>query len=328
VLRLERKTGERLEIVPSESSDEPPLRWDWDSPIIVSSHAHTRIYFAANKVFRSDDRGDSWKAISGDITRHLDRDALPVMGKIWGPEAVAKNASTSYFGNSTTLAESPKKDSILYVGTDDGVISVTEDGGGHWRKMETFPGVPDMTFVSRVVASSHDANTAFAAFDGHKTEDFKPYLLKTTDLGKNWTSIAGDLPDNGPVLAIAEDPVDPNLIFVGTEYGLFFTTNGGAKWTRLRNGLPTIAVRDLHIQKAMGDLVIGTFGRSIWILDDYTPLRHASAEKLAAENAAIFPVRDAYLYIPVNQFGGGGKAHLGEQLYTAENTPAGAMITY
>ncbi len=205
---------------------------------------------------------------------------------------------------------------------------MTEDGGGHWRKMETFPGVPDMTFVSRVVASSHDANTAYAAFDGHKTEDFKPYLLKTTDLGKTWTSIAGDLPDNGPVLAIAEDPVDPNLIFVGTEYGLFFTTNGGAKWTRLRNGLPTIAVRDLHIQKAMGDLVIGTFGRSIWILDDYTPLRHASAEKLAAENATIFPVRDAYFYIPANQFGGGGKAHLGEQLYTAENPPAGAMITY
>jgi photosystem II stability/assembly factor-like uncharacterized protein len=328
LIRFDRKTGERVDIVPSEPPGEPPLRWDWDSPIIVSSHAHTRIYFAANKVFRSDDRGDSWKAISGDITRHLDRDALPVMGKIWPPEAVAKNASTSYFGNSTTLAESPKKDSIIYVGTDDGLISVTEDGGGHWRKMETFPGVPDMTFVSRVVASSHDANTAFAAFDGHKTEDFKPYLLKTTDLGKTWTSIAGDLPDNGPVLAIAEDPVDPNLIFVGTEYGLFFTTNGGGKWTRLRNGLPTIAVRDLHIQKAMGDLVIATFGRSIWILDDYTPLRHASAEKLAAENATIFPVRDAYFYIPANQFGGGGKAHLGEQLYTAENPPAGAMITY
>jgi photosystem II stability/assembly factor-like uncharacterized protein len=326
--RFDRKTGEHVDIVPSEAPGEPPLRWDWDSPLIVSTHQHTRIYFAANKVFRSDDRGDSWKAVSGDITRHLDRDSLPVMGKIWPPEAVAKNASTSYFGNATTLAESPKKESVLYVGTDDGLISVTDDGGAHWRKMETFPGVPDMTCVSRVLASSHDANTAYAAFDGHKSEDFKPYLLKTTDLGKTWTSIVGDLPEGGPVLAIAEDPGDANLIFVGTEYGLFFTTNGGAKWTRLRNGLPTIAVRDLHIQKQMGDLVIGTFGRSIWVLDDYTPLRHASTEQLAAENATIFPIRDAYFYIPANQFGGGGKAHLGEQLYTAENPPMGAMITY
>jgi photosystem II stability/assembly factor-like uncharacterized protein len=328
MVRYDRKTGERVDIVPSEGPNEPPLRWDWDTPIIVSSHVHTRIYTAANKVFRSDDRGDSWKAISGDITRQIDRNSLPVMGRVWPPEAVAKNASTSYFGNATTLAESPKKDTLLYVGTDDGLISITEDGGAHWRKDDTFPGVPDMTYVTRVLASQFDANTAYAAFDGHKTEDFKPYILKTTDAGKTWTSIAGDLPDNGPVLAIAEDPVNPNLIFVGTEYGLFFTQTGGNKWTRLRNGLPTIAVRDLHIQKAMGDLVIGTFGRSIYILDDYTPLRTATPEKLAATDGTIFPVRDAYLYVQANQFGGGGKAHLGEQLFEGENPPMGAMITY
>jgi len=328
LVRYDRKTGERVDIVPTEGPGEPPLRWDWDSPIIVSSHSHTRIYFGANKVFKSDDRGDSWKAISGDITRHLDRDALPVMGKIWPPEAVAKNASTSYFGNSTTIAESPKKESLLYVGTDDGLISVTEDGGAHWRKMDTFPGVPDMTYVTRVVASQHDVDTVYAAFDGHKTEDFKPYILKSTDLGKNWTSISGDLPDNGPVLAIAEDPVNPNLIFVGTEYGLFFSTSGGNKWTRLRNGLPTIAVRDIHIQKPMGDLVLATFGRSIWVLDDYTALRNAAPEKLADTNATIFPVRDAWMYINYSPFGGGGKAHLGEQLFTGENPPNGALITY
>ncbi len=328
LVRYDRKTGERVDIVPSEGPGEPPLRWDWDSPIIVSSHVHTRIYFAANKLFRSDDRGDSWKAISGDLTRHLDRDALPVMGKIWPPEAVAKNASTSFFGNATTIAESPKKDSLLYVGTDDGLISVTEDGGAHWRKMDTFTGVPDMTYVTRVVASQHDVNTVYAAFDGHKTEDFKPYILKSTDAGKTWTSISGDLPDNGPVLAIAEDPVDSNLIFVGTEYGLFFTNSGGNKWTRLRNGLPTIAVRDIHIQKPMGDLVLATFGRSIWVLDDYSPLRHAAPEKLAETNATIFPVRDAWMYSNYSPFGGGGKAHLGEQLFTGENPANGALITY
>lgn len=326
--RYDRKTGERVDIVPSEGPGEPALRWNWDSPLIVSSHVHTRIYFAANKVFRSDDRGDSWKAISGDITRQIDRDSLPIMGRVWPPEAVAKNASTSFYGNSTALAESPKKDTLLYVGTDDGLISVTEDGGAHWRKIETFPGVPEMTYVTRIAPSQHDVNTVYAAFDGHKNEDFKPYILKSTDAGRNWTSISGDLPETGPVLAIAEDPVNPNLIFVGTEYGLFFTTSGGNKWTRLRNGLPTIAVRDLHIQKAMGDLVIGTFGRSIWILDDYTPLRTASPEKLAETNATIFPVRDALLYVQDNRLGGGGKAHLGEQLYEGENPPMGAMITY
>jgi photosystem II stability/assembly factor-like uncharacterized protein/uncharacterized membrane protein YgcG len=328
VVRYDRKTGERVDIVPSEGPGEPALRWNWDSPIIVSSHVHTRIYFAANKVFRSDDRGDSWKAISGDITRQIDRNTLPMMGRVWPPEAVAKNTSTSFYGNATALAESPKKDGMVYVGTDDGLISVTEDGGAHWRKIETFTGVPEMTYVTRIVPSSHDVNTVYASFDGHKNEDFKPYILKSTDAGKTWASIAGDLPDNGPVLAIAEDPVDPNLIFVGTEYGLFFTQNGGTKWTRLRNGLPTIAVRDLHIQKAMGDLVVGTFGRSIWILDDYTPLRTAAPEKLADTNAEIFPIRTAWQYFQTNQFGGGGKAHLGEQLYEGENPPVGAMITY
>ncbi len=328
LVRYDRRTGERVDIVPTEGPGEAPLRWDWDSPIFVSPHMHTRIYYAANKLFRSDDRGDSWRAISGELTRALDRNSLAVMGRIQPPEAVAKNASTSYFGNSTTISESPKKEGLIYVGTDDGVIDVTEDGGAHWRKIDTFTGVPDMTYVSRVFASQHDTNTVFAAFDGHKTEDFKPYILKSTDAGKTWTSIAGNLPDNGPVLAIAEDPVNANLIFVGTEYGLFMTMNGGSQWTRIRNGLPTIAVRDLHIQKPMGDLVIGTFGRSIWIMDDYAPLRYAAPEKLADTNATIFPIRDAWMYSMYAPFGGGAKAHLGEQLFTGENPPTGAIITY
>ena len=251
-----------------------------------------------------------------------------MMGQVWPPDAVAKNSSTSFYGNATALAESPKKDGMVYVGTDDGLISVTEDGGAHWRKIETFTGVPEMTFVTRIVPSSHDVNTVYASFDGHKNEDFKPYILKSTDAGKTWTSISGDLPETGPVLAIVEDPVDPNLLFVGTEYGLFFTQNGGKKWTRIRNGLPTIAVRDLHIQKAMGDLVVGTFGRSIWILDDYTPLRTATPEKLAETNAEIFPIRNTWQYVQMNPLGGGGQAHLGEQLYEGENPPVGAMITY
>jgi hypothetical protein len=183
-----------------------------------------------------------------------------------------------------------------------------------------------MTYVSRIFASQHDANTVYASFDGHQNEDFKPHILKSTDAGKSWTSIAGDLPENGPVMAIAEDPVNPNLIFVGTEFGLYFTTNGGGKWTRLRNGLPTIAVRDLAIQKQMGDLVVGTFGRSIYVLDDYTPLR--TAEQAGAKAAEIFAVRDAWLYIPSTPFGGNGKADQGDSFFTGENPPMGALITY
>jgi photosystem II stability/assembly factor-like uncharacterized protein len=326
LVRYDRKTGERVDIVPTEGANEPPLRWDWDSPIFVSPHSHTRLYFAANKLFRSDDRGNSWKAISGDLTRQVDRNAQPIMGKIWPPEAVAKNASTAPFGNATAISESPKKEGLIYVGTDDGVINVTEDGGAHWRRIESFPGVPDMTYCTRIFTSNFDANTVYASFDGHKNEDFKPYILKSTDAGKSWTSIAADLPENGPVLAIAEDFVNPNLIFLGTEYGLYFTTNGGGKWTRLRNGLPTIAVRDLAIQKQMNDLVIATFGRSFWVLDDYSPLRTVDAD--SAKPAAIYPVRDAYLYIQSSPFGGSGKAHLGDAFYTGENPPMGALITY
>src|SRR5579862_501274 len=176
--RYDRRTGESVGIQPQPGAGEPPLRWNWDSPVLVSPHSHTRIYFAANKLFRSDDRGDSWKAISGDLTRQIDRNTLPVMGKVWSPDAVAKNVSTSFYGNIVALAESPRKEGILYAGTDDGLIQVTEDGGAQWRKIEKFPGVPDGTYVSRILASQHDATTAYAAFDRHKSSDFAPYLLK------------------------------------------------------------------------------------------------------------------------------------------------------
>src|SRR5262249_15128210 len=196
-----------------------------------------------------------------------------------------------------------------------------------WLKVEKFPGVPERTYVSRILASQHDANVVYAAFDNHKMADFKPYLLKSADAGKTWTSVAGDLPANGPVLAIAEDHVDPNLLFVGTEFGLFFTTNGGQKWTRLKGRFPTIAVRDLVIQKQMNDLVVGTFGRGIYVLDDYTPLRGLKAEMLAAD-CTLFPTRDALMYIPTRQYGLRGKAFLGEAFYAADNPPYGATFTY
>jgi len=327
LIRYDRRTGERVDIIPTVAPRQSPLRWNWDSPILISPHSHSRLYFGAEILYRSDNRGDSWRAISGDLTRQIDRNTLPVMGKVWGPEAVAKNTSTAFYGNATVVAESPKKEGLLYVGTDDGLIDVTEDGGAHWRKIENFPGVPDRTEVSRVLASQHDANTVYAAFDNHKMEDFKPYLLKSTDAGKTWTALQANLPENGPVLAIAEDPVDANLLFVGTEFGLYFSNDGGQKWLRLQGGLPTIPVHDLAIQSQMNDLVLATFGRGFYVLDDYSPLRSANADTLA-RSATLFPVRDALMYVPSNPIGGRGKSHLGEDFFEAPNPPFGATFTY
>jgi photosystem II stability/assembly factor-like uncharacterized protein len=324
--RFDKRSGERMGIQPRAGKDET-LRYNWDTPFIISPHMHTRLYFAANKLFRSDDRGDSWKLISGELSRALDRDKLPVMGKIWSIDAVAKHQSTSLYGNSTALAESPKKEGLIYVGTDDGVINITEDGGKNWRRVEKFPDVPDMTYVSRILASSHDVNTVYAGFENHKNSDFAPYLLKSTDAGRSWTSIKSNLPANGPVLAIAEDPVNPNLMFVGTEFGLFFTIDGGKKWVQLKGGMPTIAVRDLAIQKRENDLVVATFGRGIYILDDYTPLRSLTPEILAGESH-LFAVKDALMYIQSQPLGGARKSFQGESFFTADNPPFGATFTY
>ncbi len=323
--RFDRKTGNSVDIQPKTGPGEPPLRWNWDSPLTISPHNPKRLYFAANILFRSDDRGDSWTAVSPDLTRQINRNMLPVMGKVWPPEAVAKNVSTSFYGNCVALAESMKKEGLIYVGTDDGLIQVTEDGGKNWRKIETFPGVPEKTYVSKIVTSQHDANTLFAAFDNHKNADFKPYLLKSTDAGKTWTSIAGDLPERGTVYCLAEDHVNPNLLFCGTEFGLFVTFDSGKKWHRMKNGLPTIQVKDLVIQKANDDLVVGTFGRGFYVIDDFSPMRHIGSP--AKKGAEIFPVKETFQYVRSSQYGGGTKAFQGESLYTAENSPFGSTFT-
>ena len=328
LVRHDRRSGERLDIKPREKPDEEPLRWNWDSPLILSAHQPTRLYFAANKLFRTDDRGNSWKAISGDLTRGLDRNTLEVMGRIQSIDAVAKDDSTSFFGNCVSLDESPKNENILYVGTDDGLIQITEDGGTNWRKVASLPGVPDMTYVSCLTASPIDENTVFAAFDNHKNGDFKPYVLISRDRGRSWRSIASNLPDRHVVLSILQDHVNPQLLFAGTEFGVFFTVDGGGHWTQLKGGVPTIAVRDMVIQKRENDLVLGTFGRGFYILDDYTPLRTVTRELLQQE-AALFPVKDAWRYVERSRLGNrNGKGWQGASFYTAPNPPFGAVFTY
>jgi photosystem II stability/assembly factor-like uncharacterized protein len=323
IVRYDKSSGEITGIQPQADEDEE-LRWNWDTPLIISPHNHKRLYVAANKVFRSDDMGNSWTKISDDLTRQIDRNQLEIMGKVWSPEAVAKNQSTSLFGNIISLEESPVQEGLLYVGTDDGLIQVTEDGGQNWRKIESFDGVPEWSYVSDVFASRHDANVVYASFNNHKKGDFKPYILMSNDKGKTWKSIASNLPDNGPVWTIEQDTEDPNLLFVGTEFAFFTSTNNGDKWIRIKSGFPTIAVRDLDIQERESDLVIGTFGRGIYIIDDYSPLRYLNKETLN-KDANLFPVKDAIMFIENSSHARGAN---GNEFYRAENPPFGAIFTY
>ena len=325
--RYDKRTGESLDIQPQQRAGMDPFRFNWDSALIISPHNSNRLYFAAQYLFRSEDRGNSWTPISGDLTRNIKRNELPVMGRVWGIDAVAKNASTSFYGNIVSLAESPVKEGLLYVGTDDGLIQISEDNGKNWRKVEKFAGVPELAYVSRLEASQHDANTVYAAFDNHKVGDFKPYVLKSTDRGATWTSIAGDLPNHGTAYAVVEDHVDPKLLFAGTEFGLFFSQDGGGKWIPLKGNFPTIAVRDLWIQKRHNDLVVGTFGRGIYILDDYRPLRTMN-RTVAKSEATLFPTRDALLYVERAPLGLPLKAFQGDSYFTAPNPDFGATFTY
>lgn len=325
--RFDKRTGEVLDIQPQPTGTMDPLRQNWDSPLIISPHDSNRLYFAAQYLFRSDDRGNSWKPVSGDLTRRINRNTLPVMGRVWSIDAVAKNNSTSFYGNIVSLSESPLKEGLLYAGTDDGLIQISEDGGGQWRKIERVGTVPELTYVSHLQASQHDANIVYAAFDNHKTGDFKPYVYRSTDRGATWKSIAGDLPARGTTYVVVEDPIDRNLLFAGTEFGLFFTQNGGTNWIQLKGGMPTIAVRDLAIQKRRDDLVAGTFGRGFYILDDLRPLR-AMTSAIANQDAALFQPRDADLYVERAPWGLPGKSFQGDSFYTAPNPPFGAVFTY
>ncbi|MBN2346968.1 MAG: glycosyl hydrolase, partial [Candidatus Aminicenantes bacterium] len=322
IVRYDRRSQESVAIRPQPPKGEKTYRWNWNTPLRLSPHSHTRLYCAANKVFRSDDRGDSWRVISGDLTAQIDRNTWPVMGKYWGADAVAKDVSTSLYGTLVSMDESPLKEDLLYVGSDDGVIQVTEDAGTTWRKSDRFPGVPARTYVSDILPSRFDENVVYASFDNILRDDFKPYLLKSSDKGRTWTSIAGNLPTSGTVHAIAQDHVRADLLFVGTEFGAFFTVDGGREWTQLKAGIPTVVVKDIAIQRRENDLVLATFGRGFYVLDDYTPLRQLQPDILK-EEFHLFPVKDALLYVQSSMKYGQGATY-----FTAPNPDYGAVFTY
>jgi photosystem II stability/assembly factor-like uncharacterized protein len=323
IRRMDKRTGESKAVAPPRTwGTGQRIRTAFEMPYIISPHNHNRLYVLANVLFRSDNRGDAYTAVSGDLTRQLNRDTFTVMGRKWGPDAVNRNLYTNDLSVGTALDESPMREGLLYIGTDDGLIQISENGGKTWRSEGSFPGVPEFTFVSRLLASRHDTNVVYAAFNNMLRGDFTPYVLKSTDRGRTWTSIRANLPDHDQVWALAEDHVNPSILFAGTEHGLFVTLDGGRRWDPLRAGLPSVAVRDLDIQRRETDLVIGTFGRGIYIIDDYSPFRALAARPSVAEG--VLPVRRTRIY-PENQI---QRAGLGNGLFTGDNPPFGALVSY
>ena len=299
---------------------QPLGRWHWDAPFIISPHSARRLYTAGDRVYRSDDRGDTWTPISGDLTRNLDPTKISIMGKVWPPDSVAYNEATTRLSTITALNESSLLEGLIFVGTDDGLVQVTEDGGKSWRKVDPVQGVPEFTYVTDVQPSARDANTVFATFNDWNRGNFKPYVYKSADRGRTWTSITGDLPQRSSAWSIVQDSENPNLLFVGMEFGLYVTVDGGQHWVRM-TGVPTSQVRDVTIQRREGDLVAGTFGRGVFILDDYTALRDVTPQALA-ETARLYPPRDAYQFNELGQM----EASWGNT--STPNPPYGAQLTY
>ena len=327
LVRYDKLSGEEVGIKPIARKGELDYKWNWDAPLAVSKHKSGRLYFAANKVFRSDDYGNSWEVISDDLSRKINRNKLEVYGRVLSMDAVAKNGSTSPYGTIVTLSESPIDSNFIAVGTDDGLIQITKNGGQNWIKIDNIKGAPNLSYTNSVYLSKHDINVMYVAFNHHKFGDFKPYIFKSSDQGKTWESISNNLPERGSVYSIEEDHINKDLIFCGTEFGVFFSPNSGERWKELGNGLPTIAVRDIAIQERENDLVLGTFGRGFYVLDDYSSLRSIT-DYYTSGNSNIFNVRDALMWEKSMPLGLPGKAFQGDNFYSATNLGPVAMITY
>lgn len=322
--RIDQTTGETVFIQPQPKAGDPHERFNWDAPILVSPHNPTRLYFASYRVWKSENRGDDWTAISGDLTRNQERLALPIMGRTQSYDNAWDVGAMSNYNTITSLAESPLQEGLIYAGTDDGILQVTEDGGQNWRKVElsNIKGIPSTPFVNDVRADLHDANTVYLILDNHKYGDFKPYVLKSTDKGKSWTIINSNLPDRLLTWRIVQDHVKKELLFLATEFGVYFSNDSGNKWIKLTGGLPTISFRDITIQRRENDLVGASFGRGFYILDDISPLRDWDNAMLQAE-VTVFNTKPAHWYVPRDEIYGQGNAD-----YQAKNPPFGAVFTY
>jgi photosystem II stability/assembly factor-like uncharacterized protein len=322
--RIDQTTGETVFIQPQSREGEPAERFNWDAPILVSPHDPTRLYFASQRVWRSDNRGDEWKPISNDLTKNQDRITFPIMGKQQSWDNAWDIKAMSNYNTITSLAESPLQEGLIYAGTDDGIIQVTENGGETWNRisLSSIKGLPATAFVNDIRADLYDANTVYAALDNHKYGDFKPYLIRSVNKGKSWVSISGDLPTRLLTWRLVQDHKKKNLLFAATEFGIYFTSNGGINWIQLKGGLPTIPFRDITIQRRENDLVGASFGRGFYILDDISAIREFDPSMLQSK-ASLFSIKPAYWYVPK-----GGTNGQGDNSYKAKNPPFGAVFTY
>ena len=328
--RYDRQTGESVYIRPQAAAGEDEERYNWDAPILISPHDPRTLYFASYRVWKSEDRGDSWTAISADLSRGGDRLKDSVMGRTWSFDSPWDLFAMSQYHTITSLSESPLVEGLIYAGTDDGLVHVTEDGGATWRRIDRLPGVPEGYFVNDVKADLHDPDAVYVVVDDHKNGDFSPYVLRSENRGRSWRSIAGNIPERHVLWRIVQDHVRPELLFVGTEFGVFFSVDAGRQWTRLKGNTPDIAFRDLVIQTRENDLVGATFGRGIYILDDYSALRSVTADMLTNE-ATLFPVRRAHWYVqkrPLSCSKPGCVDSQGDAYFVAPNPEFGAIFTY
>ena len=322
--RRDLRTGQQRSIRPEAKNGEPHYRFQWNSPVAVSAFNHTAVYYGGNYLFKSTDRGDTWTRLGGDLTTGVDRNKLQVFGKTPDKSTLSRHDGVQEYPTITTFSESPVSANVLWVGTDDGNVQITRDGGKSWKNVATrVPGVPKGTYVSRVVASKASEGSAFVAFDGHRSDDYSIYIFATSDYGESWNAIRNGIPDSaGSVHVVREHPRNQNLLFAGLEFGLWVSWNRGASWAALKNNFPTVPVDDIQIQARENDLVLATHGRSIWVLDDVTPIEKMDASA-ASGDLTFFPARTATTYfIRMRRWSGGQK------FFTAKNPLYGAILNY
>jgi photosystem II stability/assembly factor-like uncharacterized protein len=324
IIRRNVVTGESKQIRPREDFDEKFFRFQWNSPIVISSSDHNTIYYGGNFLFKSTNRGDSWTKVGNtDLTTGVDRNKLEIMGRVPDKNTRSRHDGVEDYPAITTVSESPLNKNVIWVGTDDGNLQVTKDGQTWKNVVDKVPGLPKGTYVSRVVASRVNDGTAFATFDGHRNGDFKVYVYETSDYGENWKSIASNLKtENGTVKVIREHPKNSNLLFLGTEFGLFTSMDRGGHWMPLRQNLPTVPVFDIQIHPRDNDLVLATHGRSIWIMDDITPLEQLSQSSMDSK-VYLFDPRQTVMWRAW-----GNKALTSDKVFYGPNPPNGAMINF
>ena len=325
--RHDRLTGENINIKPQPAFGEKTERFNWDAPILVSPHNSKRLYFASQRVWKSEDRGDSWETISEDLTNNIERISTPFYGSKQKWNNAWDVRAMSNYSTITSLSESPIQEGLIYAGTDDGIIQITENSGESWKKInyKKFSGLPETAFVNDIKTDLFDKNTVYVVFDNHKYGDYNPYIYKSKNKGFTWKKLTNNLPDNTILWRLVQDHKNKNLLFLGTEFGVYFTNNGGDEWIKLKGGLPNISVRDIAIQKNENDLVLGTFGRGIYVLDDYSSLRTFNSK---AMNSELFTPRNGYWYKQKRILGGGRKAAQGDNYFVADNPPFGIEFTY